>query len=245
MFSISAEAAENMKAWAKEVYPHEACGIILGGEFYPLVNTAPDTEHDFRLPVDTFLKANVEAVFHSHPDGPEHPTASDMQSQIATAVPWILCVSYADHATEPFAWGCGICPPLLGRQYRHGPSGTDNRGDCYAIVKDWYKLERGITIPEFPRDDGWWANGGDLYEQGFRQAGFEEVNPGNNPEIGDVAFMAIRSKVINHAAVYIGEGMFLQQLNQRMSRREPAGRWARMIKRWVRYVEKDSSARQS
>ena len=177
----------------------------------------------------------MKAIFHSHPDNPDYPSASDMQQQIATAVPWALCVSYKDSASEPFSWGGDIIAPLLGRQYRHGPSGTDGCGDCYAVIKDWYKLEKDIELPEFPRDENWWKNGGNLYEEGFTQAGFHKVNVGNEPQVGDVALMAIRSQVVNHAAVYIGDGLFLQQLCQRMSRHEPAGRWTQLIKEWVRY----------
>ena len=237
--NLTPEIIAAVEAHAAREYPNEACGVVTTrGVYVPLVNVAEDKANGFRLQADTFMLYDVAAVFHSHPDGRDAPTASDMQSQIATAVPWALCVSYKDGTTsKPFMWGGDYIPPLLGRQYRHGPSGTDDRGDCYAVIRDWYLTERGIKLPEFPRDDEWWKNGGDLYINGFAEAGFAEVSVEKEPQIGDCALMAINSKgVINHAAVYVGEGMILQQLCQRISRREPACRWMKKIERWVRYV---------
>ena len=39
-----------------------------------------------------------------------------------------------------------ISPPLIGREFRHGASGSDDKGDCYALIKDWYFLEKGVKI---------------------------------------------------------------------------------------------------
>lgn len=223
----------HMKAHAAEAYPFEACGIVAGGVYVPLANTACDCRNDFALPARTFLDYDVQAVFHSHPDAPDAPTESDMKSQIETAVPWILCSARDDGASEPYMWGGDYIPPLIGREFRHGPSGTDGKGDCYALIKDWYKLERGIELPEFPRSDEWWKSGGHLYAENFATAGFHAVT-GQEREIGDVAFMSINCAEMNHAAVYIGGGMFLQHLAHRLSRRDPAPMWAKMIRMWVR-----------
>lgn len=45
--------------------------------------------------------------------------------------------------------------------------------------------------------------------------------------------MAINSEEINHAAIYIGNGLLLQHLTNRLSRRDPAALWMKMIKMWV------------
>lgn len=230
---LTYELKEQMKAHAVEQYPLEACGIVAGGVYVPQYNTAADPRSDFALPARTFADYDVEAVFHSHPDAEAAPTEADMKSQIETAVPWILCESYSDHATDPFMWGGSYIPPLIGRTFRHGPSGTDDAGDCYALIKDWYKLEQGVELPEFPRSNEWWKRGGHLYIDNLKAAGFCIVQVGNEPQIGDVALMAINSKEINHAAIYIGNGLILQHLTNRLSRRDPAALWAKQIKMWV------------
>lgn len=228
---------EKIRLHSVAEYPRESCGLILSnGEYLPCENTAADPEHDFRIAVKEMAR-NIAGVVHSHPDGPGEPTASDMQSQIACGVPFGICVSYLDYAERPFFWGDGLpVTPLLGRQFRHGPSGTDGRGDCYALVRDWYRLERGVTLPDFPRDNDWWRNGQDLYTAHFADAGFRPLLADELPDTGDVAMIIVpRSAVVNHAAVYLGDGLILHHLYNRLSVREPVSRWQRHIVRWIRY----------
>ena len=236
---------EQIRLHAVAEYPRESCGLILSnGEYLPCENTAADPEHDFRIATKTMTQ-DIAAVVHSHPDGPGEPTASDMQSQIACGVPFGICVSYKDYAEPPFFWGDSLpVPPLLGRQFRHGPSGNDGCGDCYALVRDYYRQERGVTLLDFPRDNDWWRNGEDLYTAHFVEAGFRPLTAAEQPERGDVAMIVVpRSDVVNHAAIYLGEGLFLHHLYNRLSVREPVGRWQRHIVRWIRYDPASDSAR--
>lgn len=231
------ELNDKIKLHAVAEYPRESCGLILSnGEYLPCENTAADPEHDFRIAVKEMAR-NIAAVVHSHPDGPGEPTASDMQSQISCGVPFGICVSYKDYAEPAFFWGDSLpVLPLLGRQFRHGPSGSDGRGDCYALVRDYYRLERGVALPDFPRDNDWWRSGEDLYSANFEEAGFRAMTPEEQPEPGDVALIIVpRSNVVNHAAVYLGSGLILHHLYNRLSVREPVGRWQRHIVRWIRY----------
>lgn len=229
-----------IKEYARFDYPNETCGIINSeGKVIRLKNIAEDTETHFILPHNTFISHDVVGVFHSHCNKADDMTEQDMQSQIATSVPWILCACFPDTITEPFSWGDDYTPPLIGREFRHGASGSDDKGDCYALIKDWYFLEKGVKLPVYPRSNFWWDNGKDLYSDFFGSAGFEEVDVKGIPQIGDVALMKIRSKVENHAAVFVEDQFFLHHLYNRLSRREPAARWNRMISRWVRYVKKD------
>jgi cell wall-associated NlpC family hydrolase len=47
--------------------------------------------------------------------------------------------------------------------------------DCYTLVRDWYRREAGIELPDFERADDWWNQGQDLYMQQFAQAGFSRI----------------------------------------------------------------------
>lgn len=234
MLLLTQEQKIKIKQLAVKAYPQEGCGIIESGVVAAIQNIAEDPLNNFEMPAGTVATHEIEAIWHSHADGPQEPSDVDMEVQIETAVPWILCCSYSDgSASEPFMWGGEYIPPLIGREFRHGPSGTDGKGDCYALIKDWYLQECGVTLPEFPRANAWWETQPSMYLDHFKEAGF--VDAEGEPQAGDVAFMQINAPVINHAAVYIGNGFLLQHFTNRLSRRDPAAMWQKMIKKWVRY----------
>ena len=226
-------------AHAAAEYPKEACGIITDEGYLPMLNVAEDPQEHFALPAAVLDKMpGALAIVHSHPDGPDAPSASDIAGQMNSALPWGLCVVSSDRTvSKPFYWGDTLePPPLIGREFRHGPSGTDGKGDCYALIRDWYRLEKGITLPDFPRDDAWWETGGDLYEAHFAEAGFVEI-PAQQARDGDVFMMKVQSDRINHAGLLVdGEQLILHHLSGRLSRREPMGRWYKFIAKWVRYA---------
>ncbi len=215
---------------ARARYPQESCGLLLSdGGYLACPNVASDPRTAFVIPVDfwTAHAGQVAAVVHSHPDGPDHPTARDMAGQVATDVPWVLVATDGETVSAPIVWG-GDPPPLLGRSFVHGVT------DCYALIRDWYRLERGVTLPEFPRDAEWWFSGGDLYRQGFAVAGFAAVSL-DDVRPGDVVLMQVRSPVPNHGGVLLDDGLLLHHLTGRLSRREPYGPWRRMVTHVLRH----------
>lgn len=227
------EIAAHMAA----AYPREGCGLVVDGRFVPVENVAEGAD-EFAMPADTVLRyPRIDAVIHSHPDGPDCPSEADMRGQLAMDVPWGLCTVSADKdVSRPWYWGADeFTPPLVGREFRHGPSGSDGAGDCYALIRDWYRLERGAILPEFPRSDGWWNDGLNLYAEHFREAGFREI-PASEARDGDVFFMKVLSSRENHAGIMTGGSqLILHHLSGRLSRQEPMGRWHKFIERWVRY----------
>lgn len=240
--TLTEKQIADIRAHAFAEYPRECCGIIACGEYLPQPNIHETPETDFRLDSAVWCSHDVEAVVHSHPDAPDEPTASDMASQIATAVPWVLCSVKSGAVSTPYAWGTKDCiPPLVGRGFRHGPSGTDGKGDCYALLRDYYLLERDAELPEFPRDNEWWKHGKDLYSECFAEAGFRALGPLETPETGDVVLMSINSAVLNHAAIYVGNDMILHHLHGRLSRREPACLWRKMFRKWIRHENSDTA----
>ena len=236
----SAAVSAAVRADAIARYPQESCGFVTATGYVAKDNVAADPTRSFKIRPREWRSSGILAVVHSHPDGPEAPSARDMERQIDTAVPWGLVLTDGEAATEPYWWGAGIADdvPLLRRPFRHGPTGTDGCGDCYALVRDWYRVERGVGLPEFPRDDVWWESGGDLYRDGFGKAGFVDRGAPRDLvadlEPGEVILFQIRSEVPNHAAVYLGDGLMvhhpasldsLRGRDQSLSRREPAHRW--------------------
>ena len=72
----------------------------------------------------------------------------------------------------------------------------------------------------------WWSAGGDLYLDGFAEAGFEVVSTDPTEharaiEPGDVFLRRVMSKKINHGGVYIGDGLMIEQLPKSLVARRP------------------------
>jgi proteasome lid subunit RPN8/RPN11 len=240
--SISGAVIAQIKADAIARYPNESCGAITPSGYIAFANvsTTPEIAFDcWKEMAPLQADGSLLALVHSHPNGPEGPSSFDMQQAEAMAIPWGLLVSAKDSASAPFFWGDMFIPPaLLNRQFRHGPSGSDGRGDCYALIRDWYRQVRHVVLVEGYRDDSWWTkttNNPDLYNENFARAGFTRVDPGT-PQVGDVVLFKIRAPVANHAGVYVGDGMMMHHMSNRYSRLEPIGSWMKMHTAWLRHA---------
>lgn len=221
------------KAHAIREFPKESCGFVVAGTYHPCANVAEEPHKFFRFIDDAYDMALVtgalQAVLHSHPNGPAYPSADDMRGQVATGVPWGIIIANDQMAADPIMWGDQLpIPELIGRAFVHGIT------DCYSLIRDYYRLEREIVIPEYPRSDSWWGAGEDLYSKGFAEAGFVPIGQ-SEVAPGDVFLMSIKSPVLNHGGVYWGNDLILHHLPNRPSRREPAGIWKRGIDTWLRY----------
>lgn len=235
---------------AIEEFPRESCGVVRDDKYCPQINVHENPEKGFRMDREVWTygvypgESKLQAVIHSHPNGPECPSMQDMVSQISSAIPWGIISTFRTvdekiRGTDPFWFGNGVlAPPLLGRKFRHGVT------DCYSLIRDWYKLNRDVTLDEIPRAWEWWENGRNLYMDGFARAGFEEVLVHNRPLVGDIALICIGSKIVNHAGVYVGEGRVMHHPASRrsngydetsLSRVEPIGPYLQRIARWVRH----------
>lgn len=244
---LSAKVRKAAKAHAETLYPEESCGLVVSGAYLPCDNLAEDKVNHFLVDSDlilSHLKAHtLESVIHSHPaPHPAAPSLADMTAQLAMEVPFgIVPVGSEGDAGEPFFWGKGVPQlPLLGRPYRHGVT------DCYSVIRDWYRTERSIELPDYARGFGWWQaeDHPDLYEQYFQDTGFIEVDP-KDARVGDGLLISFGSRgVICHAGVLCEPGLMLHHPGgdqaydpARLSRRDPASRWQSHIRRVVRYVD--------
>jgi len=247
MTMFAPEIIAAAQAHARDEFPKESCGLIVGDEYVRCFNYAVDPLNDFKIAPEIFVRASekgeVRAVVHSHPNGPLHPTRTDMQSQIDTALPWIIIPLDDERVGPPIIWGDQVpMAPLIGRQFMHGVA------DCYTLVRDCFRLGRDgmaaqdmpdwpyppIELPEFPRDDDWWNLGQNLYEDALAPLGFKPISV-DQVRPGDGFLMKVRSDKLNHAGVVVGNDLILHHLPTRLSRREPAGLWARGADLWVRY----------
>lgn len=243
--TIKAAIAEHALA----EYPREAVGLVVrvgGVETYVFCrNIASNTTEDFALDPRDFASAEdlgiIVAVAHSHPDGVAVPSMQDKATCEKSDIEQWIIVSLGAQADGSIAindWcefaPTGFIPPLLGRPFVHGVM------DCYALCRDYFRLEREIVLLDVPRADKWWEDGtSNLYIDNYERAGFVNVGPDAELQVGDGLLMQIRSKngVPNHCGVYLGDGVFIHHFYGQLSRREAwGGLWARSLRAVLRYV---------
>ena len=226
------DVAREARAHALAVWPEEACGVVSGGCYIRVENIAADRENGFEMPAETWLRFQPEAVIHSHNARahPHWPSKADMESQIATSIPFGI-VSCDGEVTTPILWWGDHCldAPLTGRSFVPGVF------DCYGLVRSWYWQERSIRLPDFARSKSWWDEGESLLADHFEEAGFRAIDA-SEARPGDVFFMRLVSKVPCHSGILLADGLCLHHLDGRLSRREPIGPWLRRVTHWVRYV---------
>lgn len=218
---------------AQSEMPREACGLVVIYKGRPLYyacrNLAVGTDQ-FVLSPDDYEAADrmgeIVGVVHSHPYVSPEPSQADLVACEATGLEWhIVNVPTGNwHSFKP----TGYVAPLVGRVFSHGVL------DCYAIIRDWYKQERGIELQQFERHDGWWEAGQNLYLDNFAQAGWERCDDLHE---GAMLLMQIGSPVPNHAAVFIGDNMILHHVQNRLSSRDVyGGYWRKVTTHILRYT---------
>lgn len=198
--------------------PREACGLVViikGRErYWPCRNLAVGTDQFVLDPVDYAAAdkaGDIMTVVHSHPSTPAEPSQADRVSCEASGLPWLV------YGVQAGRWAylepSGYQAPLVGRQWSHGVL------DCYSLIRDWFRIERGLKLPDFDRRDEWWLAGGNLYLENFRAAGFAEIDPADI-QPGDGILMRVMSPVPNHGAVYLGDNRILHHVQGRLSCRD-------------------------
>ncbi len=223
------ETIDAINAHALAQFPRESCGVVvmLHGEderYIPCRNIAATAmEHVVWNPrdyADAEDMGKITCAVHSHPNVLPKPSMGDKVSCEASGIPWYIVSVYQDagdaapRINGSFYWEPdGFIAPLIGRSYTFGVL------DCYTLIRDWFKTERGITLPDFERRDEFWNRGEELYLDNFKAAGFVEVPMDQPIEVGDVILLklAIGNVQCNHAGVYIGNSRFLHHPYRKLS----------------------------
>jgi len=104
---------------------------------------------------------------------------------------------------------------LLGIPFEHGIR------DCYELARDFYRDNWTIELTPHARPNDWWDQGYDLYMQFFKHEGFEivDITP-KQVRIGDGLLMPIRSSVVNHCAIYVGNGHIIHHPYGKLSEKK-------------------------
>lgn len=244
---FTAEVLASASAHACSEAPKEACGVVVNGEYIACENVAADPLNQFEISPSVFapliVDGTLQGVIHSHPEGPWWPSKHDMASQINTAVPWAILVPGEAGAQLACWWG-GERPVVFTPEGLHVPrSFLHGVSDCYSMAQDYYREVHGLDLGHFPRAWEWWKDPdthGSLYLDNLEAQGFEVVStdPGSFAALaqpGDAYLMQIRSRVPNHAGVYLGGGLLLEHIQGNLSHREPIARKLKHITHWLRH----------
>lgn len=221
-------------------YPNEACGLIVDNEYVPCLNIADDKASNFKIAVDDYLDAersgNLQAVMHSHPYAlttkskwdPSWPSENDMHHWLAMNIPWGIVSTDGEGISQVNWMDESYIAPLEGREFVHGVH------DCYAVVRDWFRVNWNLTLNNYARGIEWWDQGQNLYVENFAKEGFVEIQA-EEVKVGDVALIRVASPVINHAAVVTGTNQILHHLFHRQSGYDTLAKWNRTVRKYVRY----------
>lgn len=235
---------EAAQAHAADSYPNESCGLIVmaadGERYVPCSNSHDKPSEYFRLSGEDFAQAEeigeVQAVVHSHPNASGNPSDADRVQCELSDLPWhILSIGMVDgkpdFGIQGYCEPCGYEAPLEGREFAHGIL------DCFTLFKDFLWREYGIRVANYEREDDWWDKGQELYSmERLNAEGFFQIK--DEPKRGDIILMNIKSKVPNHAGVYLGNGQMIHHMMNRLSCTVPyGGMWAERTMAIVRHKD--------
>jgi len=227
---------------AIEVFPHESVGVVASGQYFRLRNVHEDPENFFEVNPRELLEVEqmygkIQAVIHSHTKCQFGASKADMESQLATGVPYGIITMDRTLVRDFIFFGDGTpIAPYEGRPFKDGIY------DCFALCRDWLKQEMGIIIPNYPRDPVWWEDdkGTNLIIDNFRKEGFVELEFSQLQRGDIVVGSLLSSDRTNHCGVYVGDGRVLHHLygnevNPRVSGHDVIYSWKRMIHKCLRY----------
>jgi proteasome lid subunit RPN8/RPN11 len=233
---------------AMEQYPKESCGLVTGDKYVPCENMHMEPEKAFKIDpgatAPLIAAGTLQAVIHSHCDGPNHPSQMDLQGQIDMGVPWGIVPVIGDTAKATVAcdilwWGDTLPDvPLERRQFIWGIF------HCYQLYRDWWKQERGVVLPT-------WAYPADFIEKGVspfldrceecghRNLGKIDIS---DLQIGDMLIGRLYGSHPNHCGVYVGEDMLLHHPAGGASGKVELLRWWPRIEAVLRYEPANTSS---
>lgn len=211
----------------------------------PNVHKSPADEIAFDAETSARIfskRSNVVAYVHTHPNGPAFPSVTDQKMQLEVGKPSVIASREpSTGALEVFSFGDHMLDaPLMGRIFKHYVT------DCYEALRSWVWQNEGVKLDSFPRDDRWWneeTKNDDLYEKNFASQGYREFTPDFNnplsplhPRIGDVILMQLDARVINHAAVYVGENKIYHHRMNKKSGENAIGYLIdnHFVRKWLR-----------
>lgn len=232
MIPLSISGRQQIYLAARSQFPNEACGVILNNtKIIALDNLSPTPQHNFLLPNSIYQMQGVTHIWHSHTNG--NPSFSLHDIRVALEIgewDWYLVsitddtIALGDAAEDYLDVRSRDSAPYIGRQWRYGWD------DCGALVRDFYRREYNINVPDFDRGEEYeWQ---EAFFRIFTQdnlcsIGFVRIED-KNLRKGDLLAMQLQGAPNpNHVGIVCeinnGQILFLHHLCDRLSGRDIYG----------------------
>lgn len=213
---------------ALEEAPNECCGILLQNELskdlevFRCQNLSANKRKHFSISPSHYLKATqkgkIIAFYHSHNSENGFSDYDKAQSEQHNVKFILYCVgndSFLEYLPQKFL------PSYVGRDFQMGVN------DCLTLLRDYYSKECQIEIKNYYRDQNWFIENPNCYEQFYQEEGFTEIFAGPITDTSgfkkhDVILMKFLGKKFpTHGGVYVGNGSILHHQIGCYSRYEP------------------------
>lgn len=226
-------------AHAQQQAPRECCGLLVeladGLGYWPCRNRAT-LPNQFEIHEEDWAAAEdlgeIKKIVHSHITQNSRPSQADYYGCEASGLPWLIYSLATDEFTEFHPTGQNLKAPLIGREFVWGIY------DCATLVRDYYRENLGIVLPDCERYDyNFWQHGLCLRDK-YLELGFSQLPPEEPPQENDIFLMQVRSPTANHAAIYLGKNVILHHLENQLSARATyGGYWHKATLYTMRYVQ--------
>ena len=207
-------------AHAAACQPLESCGVIAGGRYRPLNNTATAARRlrhgHARLSSRSSSRAQGRgdrAQPCLSPAGRQRGRPRHVRKDRPAVADRLLAARRLMRSSSRAA---------SGRRWSAG-NGRGASHDCFGLIRDGFQDYAGIRCPTFARDWMWWQNGGNIIADQFAEAGFVRLPPDTPPQHCDVFGMKLHAPVVNHLGLFLAPDVILHQLMGRLSVREVYG----------------------
>lgn len=197
-----------IEALANRTPTVEVCGFIVlaldGLHLIPCPNVSATPEGDYEINAPDHLRAQsvgrILCVYHSHPR-PGGFSEADRAYAEESLLPQRL-FNVAEQRWYPEYLPSNLpSVPLLGRPWAWGEQ------DCLSLVRDCYRLERGITIGDYDRDETT-KDVGHMVVTHFAREGFRQLSSGETLKEYDVLVLRTFGSP-QHMAIFRGDSKML------------------------------------
>jgi proteasome lid subunit RPN8/RPN11 len=177
-------------------------------------NIALDKKNFFEVSADDYirnLKKNLYAIYHSHVDSDSNFSEQDLEISEESCLP-IFVYSKLDKKMNsyiPLSYDYG---DFQGRKYIRGFN------DCYGLIRDFYKKEKNVLLPDCIRDESFRGNNFTIVIEEMNKF-FQKID---DLKFGDLLVFSQKGNE-KHLAVYYGDGKILHHCIGRLSAIEEIG----------------------
>jgi cell wall-associated NlpC family hydrolase len=115
---------------------------------------------------------------------------------------------------------------------------------CWALARDWYRLEWGVTLPNFACDPDFVDTGHSIFLDNFERAGLRNLGKVDMSclQVGDMLVGHVRGGFPNHCGIYVGGDDFLHHPPGAPSGTVNLLRWWPHIDTVMRYERQDATS---